>query len=140
MFSNIATHWQSEGLIEKVHDAYHGWLSSTLHEIEDWDRLVSHIRDYGCIDLKKDTALASAFESHARGELGERSAYELDLDGMQSIAIDFGLEDLTSRITEAMKEGDFEPEDDSYERSRSSPSDDRGSDEYVAHLFGRLGE
>ncbi|MFJ2891789.1 restriction endonuclease [Streptomyces sp. NPDC087305] len=141
VFGNISTHWQSEDFIDEVHDAYHDWLSSTLDDIEDWHRYISHAREYDGIDLRSEKVLASAFETHVRDELSERPAYELDLDSMQSIAAEFGLEELTSKITQAKDEQESEPDDDSYERSGSSSSnDDRGSDEYVDHLFGRLGE
>ncbi|MFF3675675.1 restriction endonuclease [Streptomyces sp. NPDC002120] len=141
VFNAISTHWSSEGFIDELHDAYHGWLRSTLEDVEDWNTYLTHLRDFDGLDVESDMDLVSEFEDLANEELNERAPYELDLENMKSIATGFGLEQLASRITEAMEEGGGEPDYDAYERSRDNPSDDdRGSDEYMGQLFGRFNE
>ncbi|SCZ08871.1 Holliday junction DNA helicase ruvB N-terminus [Streptomyces sp. 136MFCol5.1] len=142
VFEEIAQHRSSEEFIDELHDAYHDWLRSTLDDVDDWNMYLDHLREFeGAVDIQSDSTLVAEFEALANGELDERAPYELDLDGMKSIAADFKLEHLASRITEALEEGGGEPDYDDYERSSTSAEgDERESDDYIEQLFGRFTE
>ncbi|MFF4831807.1 AAA family ATPase [Streptomyces sp. NPDC001315] len=133
----IASHESGE-FLEGIHDAYHGWLESTLRNDQDWSYYTRHLWEDDGVVLSSDTQLAARYENFAGELLQMYSAEELDLDGLQSMAIDFGLPHLSERIDSAMQE--VREPDDEYDRTDSLLDDSRESDEYIADLFGRLNE
>ncbi|MFJ9940987.1 nSTAND3 domain-containing NTPase [Streptomyces erythrochromogenes] len=140
VFDMISTHWASEDFIDELHDAYHGWLGSTLEDQDDWRRYIEHLSGYCDMNYDSDKTLAANFESYALSDLDRYEAHELDLDDMESMADAFGLVNLSQKIAEAKEDGEREPDYDSYERSEVPFDNDPGSDEYMESLFGRLDE
>jgi hypothetical protein len=138
-FDMISTHSASEEFIDELHDAYHDWLRSSLEDQDDWRRYIDHLGGYCDPKYRSNETLAQEYRAYVVSELDNYDANELDLDEMESMADAFGLVDLSRKIVEA-KEEEREPDYDSYERAGRSSTEDAGSDEYMANLFGRLND
>ncbi|MEE1942310.1 restriction endonuclease [Streptomyces sp. TRM 70361] len=123
----------------EAHEALHTWFESTLNKTSDWYHYANHLSHYDNVDLDDMPDLAWQFENFMDQQLLQDHPPD-DLDEMKSLAEDFGLYELSDRIEEVLQD-EYEPDDD-YEPdgSRLRDKDDRGSDEYIAELFGRLGE
>ncbi|WP_435278974.1 restriction endonuclease [Streptomyces sp. 1222.5] len=135
----LREHPIEEDLLNAAHDALHAALESNLKDTDDWYYYTSHLSEYDGIPLDSLPDLASQFKVFMdRHLLQEDPTY--NLDEMKSLADTFGLDGLSERIEEVLQEN-YEP-DDEYEPSGSRVHDDdeRGSDEYIADLFDRLGE
>jgi DNA polymerase III delta prime subunit len=137
VYAKIISH-ESIDVTEEIHEAYHVWLESTLRDDQDWSHFTRHLWEDDGVILTSDAELAARYEDFADNLLQSYSANELDLDGLQSMALDFGLSHLSGRIDAAMQEL-HEPDED-YERINASADDSRESDEYISELFGRLNE
>jgi DNA polymerase III delta prime subunit len=135
----LREHSIENDLLDAAHDALHTALESNLKDTDDWHHYTSHLSEYDGIQLDSLPDLASQFESFMERHLLEEDT-SYNLDEMKSLAETFGLDGLSERIEEVLHE-DYEP-DDEYEPSgsRLHDDDDRGSDEYIADLFDRLGE
>ncbi|MFE7155301.1 restriction endonuclease [Streptomyces sp. NPDC057636] len=136
---SLSQHSIGEDLLNLAHEALHTWFDSKLNDADDWYFYANHLSEYHGIHLVDLPDLALHFESFMDRQLLEGSS-PYNLDEMKSLAEDFGLSVLSDRIEEAIRE-EYEP-DDEYEPdgSRQSDEGDKGSDEYIADLFGRLGE
>ncbi|MGW2766113.1 nSTAND3 domain-containing NTPase [Streptomyces sp. NPDC001275] len=135
----LTQHPIEEALLNAAHDALHAALESNLKDTNDWYYYTAHLSEYDGIQLDSLPDLASQFEDFMDRHLLEGDT-PYNLDEMKSLADTFGLDGLSERIEEVLHEN-YEP-DDEYEPngSRLHEDEDRGSDEYIADLFDRLGE
>ncbi|CAM5331096.1 hypothetical protein SALBM311S_07659 [Streptomyces alboniger] len=139
ILKTISEHPIAEALKGEAHDAVHTWFEQTLYDTDDWYQYTQHLWFYDGVQLDESPDIASEFEHFMDNRLS-RDDLPDDLDDMKGLADDFGLEDLSERLGDILRD-QYEPDDD-YEPdgSRVREEDGKDSDEYIADLFGRLGE
>ncbi|MYU28602.1 MULTISPECIES: nSTAND3 domain-containing NTPase [Streptomyces] len=121
---------------EQAIHALDSWLESTLKETEDWIHYAEFASRSG--GLGPDTA--DQFDRFMDEEFSRWSPSPPDLEKMKDIAENMGLDDLVSRIDEALEEESREPDDD-YHREASSEVESNVhevTEGELAELFGRL--
>ncbi|OEJ31763.1 hypothetical protein BGK67_10755 [Streptomyces subrutilus] len=123
-------------LSNRAHEVLHEWLESTLIDADDWSYYAEHLTGYHDIQLEDMGELAEHFERFMDRRLLEPDSPGY-LSDLKSLADDFGLDELSDRIEEAMRD-EYEPDDDYEPDGSRHLGDDRGSDEYIAELFGRF--
>lgn len=138
LFTLIRSSDYCEYLASDAHNALHLWLETTLETTKDWHVFMNHLSE-GCVWEAKSFGLSSAFEIFANDEFIYCSPWPPDMDELHEIAEYFNLPELVERITDAI-----EQEKDETSRVMPKPvevvveADPRGSDSYIAELFGRL--
>lgn len=139
LFEDIKEHSMPEALLDELHDALHEWLEETLEKADDWVQYTKHLTDHDGINLGSEWEIAHRFENYMDLHFRADSCEYHELDDLKSIAEEFQLSELADRLEETINE-EREPDEDNYERAESArEDDDRGSDAYIAELFGRLG-
>ncbi|MGW4850806.1 nSTAND3 domain-containing NTPase [Streptomyces sp. NPDC004288] len=121
---------------EQAFHALDAWLESTLNETEDW----IHYAEFASRSGGLGPDVTDRFDRFMDEEFSRWSPSPPDLEQMKNIAENLGLDDLVSRIDEALEEDSREP-DDEYHREASSEAEGsfhEVTEGELAELFGRL--